>query len=213
MTTFLTEEQTRELNDIYARVMKKYTSSATDSINLGGTVSVTFEEALGLAGFELQARQVKILEDYAERVNAIEANAIKRGLEQSTIVIELLDKALVRKNDALARLEDVTDKLAKKIFNDNQKLALSVEREKSISKSRSLRDYIAHSRMKLTVSVAVQAQIDEELYLTYLEWLLKFEPMIGRSYLQSNPLFLYNLGATQYTRLGTEMNRRVGNVL
>jgi len=209
----LTDEQTVQLNDIYVRIVKKFTSFATDSVFLMATSQITLEEAAQIAELELGAKRAKIIEDYNDRVAAIEANALKRGMMYSTFVLDQLDKAFVRKIDALARLESAEEKLAKKVFADNQKFGLAVEREKAVSKSRSLRDFVAASRMKNTVTYDAQTQIDEELYTAYLAWLLQFAPVHGLNLLEGNRLFVVNMGAGQYNKLVADMSWRAGVVI
>ena len=208
---FINEDQRKQLNDIYSRIVKKYTVSATDTVNLSSVKTLSMPEAAQLAGDELDAARTKVLDNYVDQVAKINANAMKRGLQQSTVVISQLDKTLIKKNEALLALDVKQDKLARKIFADNQRLALSVEREKSTGKSRSLRDYIALSRMKLTVpGYNAQTLIDEELYAAYLEWLLDYTPADALNYFQSNILFYHNMGLQKYNVLLAELQRRAG---
>jgi len=206
---YLTQTQIKQLNDIYMGIVRKYTNYSTESIALSGVLPLTQSDCTAMAEDQTAGKRTKVLNDYADRVMQINTNAAKRGLSQSSVVIALLDKALTQKNDALAQLDAAVDKLAAKILSDNQKLICSIEREKSTGKSRSLRDYIAMSRLNITASVpTAQSLIDEDLYNAYLEWLLQFTPADALSYLQNNAVFYQNCSTANYQKLLTEITRR-----
>jgi len=92
---------------------------------------------------------------------------------------------------------------------DNQKLALSVRRDASTAKSRSLRDFIAFSRMKISIPFTAQTQIDDELFNEYLGWLLQFTGQDAYSIVLTNPqVFAINMGITQYNKLLDRLDSR-----
>jgi len=186
MNTVLTPEQLHEVNAIYVGILRKYKSHATDSLVLGTVERISLEQALVLAEDELAVRRNKILD-----------NAIARGLDNSTWVLEQLD-----------RLDDAIEKRAKKILADNQRLVLQTEREKSISKSRSIKDFISFSRGKGAFPFNEQSCIEKELYDAYLGWLMQFPPELAHGYCNDNPVFLLNMGSTQWNALLTNLNTR-----
>ena len=204
----LTDEQRRQLNDIYIGIVKKYKSSATESVNLDFIPQISYEDADNLAELELGAKRDKIISDYNDLVDNINANASRRGLANSSIALKQLTNAYQKMQNALNLLDGRQEQLAKKIVSDNRKLILGFEREKAASKSRSLRDYIAVSKMKNTVVVNIQNLIDEELYSAYLEWLLQYPINIAFGYVNDNTLFLTNMGAAKWQQLLTEMTNR-----
>jgi len=193
---------------MYSAIVRKYTTYTTDAVAPLQTQGITLDEAAQLAQFETAVKRDKVLQDYIDRVAAINENAQKRRMTNSSIVLEQLDRAMVKKQDALARLDGIQEKLAKKILMDNQKLALSVEKEKSYSKSRSVRDFIAFSRMRISVPFNSQTQIDEELYNAYFGWLTQFPTEDAYNMAQTNVLFLHNMGPAQYSRLLVTLNNR-----
>ena len=205
---FLTDNQRRQLNDIYIGIVKKYKNNATESMLLDTVPNISYEEADTLAQFELDEKRAKILRDYNDSVDNINDNASRRGLANSSLVLKQLEKAYQKKQDAIAALDNKQDKLAKKIVADNQKLLLSVEKEKAASKSRSLRDFVAVSKMKNSVPVNVQTLIDDELYSAYLGWLLQYPIATAYSYFTDNTLFIVNMGYTKWQQLQTELSGR-----
>jgi hypothetical protein len=100
--------------------------------------------------------------------------------------------------------------LAKRIHTENQKLALATEKEKSASRSRALRDYLATAKQKLTISYNTQALIDEELYTAYLAWLSQFDFETAYQIFDNNIIFGFNMGSTKYMALRAELDRRRG---
>jgi len=205
----LNDEQRRQLNDIYISIAKKYKNFSTESVVLDAPKRITFDEAKDLAELDLVAKRQKIEYDYSERVNSIIDNAIARNLMESTIVLDQLDKAHEKRMDSLDKLSNVKDKLAKKIFNDNQKLALSIEKEKATQRSKALRDMVAVKKMNLTVPFNAQTAFEDEIYNAYLAWLLQYVPTIAYQYVLGDRLFQDNLGVTKYNLLYAEMLRRV----
>jgi len=205
---YLTPEQTRQINDIYIGIVKKYRCCSSESVLLDTVQRIDMDEAQKLAEAELGDRQLKIEMEYTDRCNEIEQNAVKRGMQSSNVTMELLDRAYQKKTDAVARLQGMIDKLAKRIHSDNQKLALAAEKEKSATRSRALRDYLSAAKHKLTIQYNTQSLIDEEVYAAYLMWFLQFTPDTAYRYCNDNVVFLLNLGSTKYTQLRTELNTR-----
>ena len=205
---FLDEEQKHQLNEIYVTIVRKYKSNATESMYLNLPPRMTVQDAEVLAEFDLASRRSIIMENYNERVENINNNATRRGMSNSTIVLQQLERALVRKQEALERLDNIKDKLAKRIFTNNQKLALSIERQKSTSISRALRDFVAVSRMKLSVPYNTQTLIDTELYDAYLAWLLKYPPETAYAYVNHNAIFYINMGITKWQEILAELDTR-----
>lgn len=211
MSYILTEEQRRQLNDIFTGVVKKYKVFSTESHVLDSPKRLEMDEARELAEAELTGRRNKIENTYDERVAEITANATARGMLNSSTTIELLDKAYVRKQDALERLENLCEKLAKKILADNAKIAQNIEKEKSHQRSRSLRDLIAGKNMTLKhpwTSTIVQNAIDDELYYAYQQWLMRFDLNTAYEYVAQNNLFFHNMGSSRRNALLSDMNNR-----
>lgn len=207
---YLNDDQLNQVNEIFARIVKKYSSFASDTVKLAPMKQITLQTAVEQAKQEMDIKRAQILETYTERIRQINIDAAKRGLSFSSIILSQLEKAETHKNNALEKLEDQQYKLANKIFADNQKLCLSIEREKASSKSRSIRDFVAMSKMKNTVPYSPQTLIDEELYHAYLEWLLQYKPDTASSYVQSNACFAHNMTSTNYSKLLAEVKRRNG---
>jgi len=207
-TALLTDDQIRQLNDIYTGIVKKYTTFSNESVWLDSTPIMSREQAHSAAEFELGDRIDKIMQDYTDRVANINENALLRGMSNSSIVLQQLDRAFERKTWQLARHNGMVDKLAKRIFMENQRLALMVEKEKSMSKSRALRDFATVSRMRLTVPFTAQTQIDEEVYQSYLAWLLQYPADLAYDYANQNGIFLINMGMSRRTQLLNDLNTR-----
>jgi len=202
----LTAEQKRQLNDIYIRIVKKYKTAASESVFLPSAKIMTLDEAKSIALLEFADKRQKIQDDYNARVDYILANAQQRGLQNSTLVIELLDKALVRKNEQLSRFNNLTDKMAKKIFNENQKIVIATEKEKTMQRTRAMRDYMQLAKMKLTVSYNEQSLIYEEVGNAHLEWLLQYTSAEATGYLTDNAAyFTACMGSTKYNEIKTKV--------
>ena len=204
----LTTDQIRHLNEIYISIVKKYRNNATHNVLIQSPPQITSEDAERLADLELGERRIKIMHTYQDRVDNINRNAIARRIVNSSVICQLLDRAYERKNDALTRLEDMKERLKKKILSENQRATLAVEREKAVTRSRSLRDFIAVSRMRISVPYNAQTLIDEELYNAYLAWAMQFPPRLANSYVNHNELFMINMGMTMWLRLIAELNNR-----
>jgi len=207
---FLNDEQRRQLNDIYISIVKKYRSSTTATVKLDATARLTMDEAEKLAELELGERRMKIMQDYTERVENIERNATARRIMNSSVVCQMLDKAFERRVDAIARLDNQKERLAKRIHAEHQRTAIAVEREKSIQRSRSLRDFANIQRLRQTVPLNTQALIDEELFASYLAWCLQFSPPVALGYASANRIFRDNMGLNQWARLLTDLTERNG---
>jgi|GEM_PF-1798158 len=205
---FLSLDQARQLNDIYMNIVRKYRNNATESVWLDTFPRLTLQDAQALAETEVADRRNRILDTYNARVKNIEDNATARGLMDSTIVLEQLDRAYARKAESDQRLDNIEDKLVKKILADNSKLALQVEREKSISKSRSLRDFVTVSKMKLTVPYNAQTLIDNEVYDAYLAWCINYPPQLAWEYVNTNAVFLLNMTVAKRAELIATLNTR-----
>ena len=205
---FLTKDQIRQLDDIYTSIVRKYRNQSTESAMLDSIPRITKEDAEALAEAELGARRDKILETYTHRVENINENAYNRGLLNSTIVLEQLDRAYAKKAADLERLDNMTERLVKKIMADNAKLSFSIEREKSISRSRALRDFVAVNKMKISVPYNAQALIEQDVYDAYLAWLLQYTPQDAYDYVNHNTIFLLNMGSTKRSELISTLNTR-----
>ena len=204
----LTKEHFRQLNDIYANIIRKYRSTTSESIMLDAIPRLTKHEAAAMAENEIAEKREKVIETYNDRIANINENAEKRGLADSSITLALLDKASQKKEDALNRLNGTKENLTKKIMADNIKLALSVEKEKSTMRSRSIRDYVAVAKMRLTVPYNIQANIDQELYDSYFAWLTQFEPADAYGICNFNAIFYLNMGGTKWMELLAALNLR-----
>lgn len=203
----LTNEQTKELNEIFAAIVKKHSSSATESIYLGTPTRISAAEAAAMAELEIGAKRIKIENDYATVVETIQENADARGLGHSTFVLLQLEKAFNKKTALLERLNDAAAKQAKRILAENQKQILMIEREKSISRSRSVRDFVAVTKLKIVQAQNVQNLIDQEVCDAYKQWLLQYDAAVAWNLMSSNALFLLNLGS-KYTQLLTFIDNR-----
>jgi len=188
--------------------LRKYRNHATENVTLAQTPRITQEEAEVLAEFDLGTRRTRIVQDYNERVDNINQNAIARRIQTSSIVMQQLERAMERKLDALERLDDMKARLAKRILTDNHRVTLATERERAISRSRSLRDYVAVRRMRLSVPFNEQELINEELYTAYLAWLLQFPIDVALGIFNHNRIFLNNMGITLWTRMLGELSQR-----
>jgi hypothetical protein len=172
---------------------------------------LTMDEARALATDELAARQSKITDAYNARCLDITTNAQKRGMNNSTVVIELLSAAFEKKIEEQARLNGLLDKLAKKILQENTRLALQVEKEKSASRSRSLRDYGTLMKLRLTIPYVTADLISQETHDAYMAWLMQFPPNDAYDIAISNALFTQNLSPLKYAELLTKLDARRGN--
>lgn len=207
----LTADQKRQLNEIYFGIVRKFSTMTSQSVMLDTMPRLTKEEAQALATDELSARQSKIDQDYINRCNDINTNAQKRGLSNSSVVIELLTAAFEKKMEAQAHLSGLLDKLTKKILGENTRLALQVEKEKSISRSRSLRDYGALMKLRLTIPFVQNDLIATETCDAYMAWLTQFTPAQAYDIANSNNLFMLNLGNVKYAELLTKLDQRRNN--
>jgi phosphomevalonate kinase len=206
----LNDDQVNHLNEIYAGIVRKYQTQSTESLYIETPKRLDHAEGVAIANLEVAAKYQKIENDYNDRVAEIKRNALARGILESTTVVEMLDRALTRKQEAMARLNGIADKLVKKVLNDNAKAILTAEKEKANAKSRAIRDFIAMTRMKIVTPYAEQTLIDNELYTAYRSWLLQFTPRMGYYYVRDNVVFLTNMGTVKYVALRTEMNDRWG---
>ena len=206
----LSSEQLRQLNEIFIAIVNKYRNQTSTSVLMETVPRLTTKDAEDLADLELGDRRTKINQEYDERVENINRNAIARRMAHSTVVLTQLDKALERRTDALKRLDNQKEKLAKRIFTENQRIFLSAERERSIARSRSIRDMANVTRMRQTVPYNAQALIDEELYTSYLAWLMQYPPTLAHHYVNQNSVFFMNMGALPWVRLVEEIRRRAG---
>ena len=202
---FLNETDRKHLNELYARAYKKY-FAYTSTIGMGEMLG--YSEAIEAARDELEryntAMRTEIENKFADRVNAINTEAGKRGLITSTIVLQQLEKAAYEKGLMLLKFETVSDAkvrtLARKMLSDNMtQIRLSLTADKN--------SLDMHNKSSMT-QTEKQKAVDEEVYGEYLRWLLSINPDVALSYVTDDPLFYYNLSATYLTKLTTEMQAR-----
>jgi len=213
MPKTLNDAQRAEIDHMYTTVMRKYFVYSTDNVGFGPVPVMTEQEARDLATYENGAKQAKILADYEERVEAINANAAARGMEQCSVVCNQIDKAITRKNDALARLENVIEKRTKQILTENQKLRLAVEKDRAATGSRSLRDAGTMVKVKAMYNYDPLALADDELFYLYMDWLMQYPLDTALIYL-TDYSFIQNLSGSKYMQLDQELRGRrlVANV-
>ena len=211
----LNQQQIQELNDIYTRILKKYSTHASDAPSLPSIQNITIEQAEDRARFDATERRDKIITNYNEQAKAININASRRGLVNSSIVIAQLAKVMERRDGLLDRLEERIQKQALKLFTDAQRLSLTIARENSMQRSRSMRDFIAMSRAKFSVPFNATALIEEEVYHAYFAWLLQFGTGEAVTILRANGIFLRHMSRASRDRLEHELTfgRRGGDTV
>jgi len=206
----LTTEQTRQLNEIYTSIVRKWRNNSTDIVLLDSPPMLSMDDAMRLADLELGDRKFQILSEYDQRVEDIKRNATARRIMTSPHVCKMLERALDRKLDLLSRLENQTERLAKRILGESKRNYLAFEREKANARSRSLRDYANIQRMRLTVPYNAQSLIDAEIYEAYLAWCLQFPPRDAHAMVTGNRIFGDNLLHQNWLRLVNELRLRAG---
>jgi hypothetical protein len=188
------------------RIVKKYKTASSESIYLETMQRMTKEDANVLAENEIALRRQKVDDDYDVRVGNIYNMAAARGLQHSSIVVELLDRAFLRKTAAHNRLDGLVEKLAKKIFAENQKLAIATEKEKTMARTRALRDYISLQKMKVNVPYNAQDLIYEDTGNQFLEWLFQYPSLIATGILNDNQAYFTTcMGVTKYNEIKTKV--------
>ena len=194
---WLNDEDRKLLNDIYARAYKKY--------NTGSTEGLEFSLLAQAESYDAHKRVERVCQRYDEQVARINANAAKRGMLSSTVVLEQLDRALERCNTEVSAIEN-------KLFIENRKFSLAIEKERSAAASRGFRNMLELVKARATATVDSQTFIDEEVYAEYFAWLGGQDRMDAVAYVQNDPLFVFNLSSTYYNKLLQEMKNRAGIV-
>lgn len=203
---WLNEKDKKYLNDVYANAYKKYFSWTAPTPN--GT-PLTYQEALVAARDELDifytVRRAEINSRHDARALAINTEANKRGLITSTVVLQQLDKALAERDIALSKFETVTDAkvraAARKMMAD----------ELGAARLRVQADRGAHDMLLRRNQVGglpqtdLQRAMDEEVFAEYLRFLLSQTPQNALAYVNTDPLFVYNLSQTYYDKLKAQM--------
>jgi len=205
---WLNEKDRKHLNDIYAKAYKKYFGWTAPT---PGGKPLSYAEALVAAREELQrffvARRAEIHAKHDARVLSINAEANKRGLITSTVVLQQIERATAERNLALEKFEHVTDAkvrvAARKIMADE----LAQTRLRVQSDRDALNAFARRSQSGIT-QAELQRAMDEEVYAEYLRFLLALSPEVALACIDTNPLFFFNLSAAYFNRLKAEMERR-----
>ena len=115
--THLTDEERKEINEIYARAVKKYLTATVDyATNLQPTPPITMEDAIEIARMELdgimmsreekmneqadhriskqQERKARLQDRLNTKIARINTDAHKRGVANSTVVATQLARAI-----------------------------------------------------------------------------------------------------------------------
>lgn len=236
----LTSKERSYLNQIYVSAYKKYFTMSTDygiemdASRIESVEPLTWEESLALATAQLGARRAQINAAYNEKIALAEANHIKtvallnteaqkRGLINSTIVVQSLSRAFAEKTAKIELLEservakldklegETLQSLARKIHSDAtrnavsaRRLNLTIAQSKSMQQARSLT-----ARIRNTIQTSEsQRLLDEEVYAAYLSFLFGYSVSDALSLINDEPVFGLNLSETYYTKLQQEMARR-----
>lgn len=206
---WLSEKDKKYLNDIYAKAYKKYFAWTAP---VPGGKPLSYAEALVAAREELEVfyatRRTEIFAKHEARILGINTEANKRGLINSTIVLQQIERAKHERDIALSKFETVTDAkvriAARKIMTDE----LGQTRLLAQSDRDALKFALELSKVG-GISVAdLQKAFDEEIYAEYLQFLLALSPEIALAYVNNDPLFFYNLSATYFNKLKAEMDKR-----
>jgi len=254
---YLTDAERVELNLIMARAFLKFNVSGTDVTDLLEIPRILNDrEADILARKELEElhntridrindeqdkrrerqilRKLKIGEQYKTRVARINTDAERRGMLNSTIVLNQLNVAESARNDAISAIDAEIDfieatrtsridklvasfeqrltALSKRLQTDSVRINLATIREKGIQKSRSYRDWSQYERLRLVSPISVQNMINQEIYDRYVIFLSKQSPTRAAALVDHDPLFFFNLPQQLWTRLFNEFNRRVASL-
>jgi len=206
---YLCEKDRQYLNDIYARSYKKYfgfTAPTPDGKPL------SYAEALAAARDELETfyglRRAEINAKHYARVIAINTEANKRGLITSTVVLEQIERAMYERDIALEKFEHVTDAKVRAAARKMMADELGMTRLRVQSDRDALNMTLRRVQSGGIPPVDLQKAMDEEVYAEYLRFLLALSPEVALAYVDNDPLFLFNLSPTYFTRLQTEINRR-----
>jgi len=251
---YLTDAERMEVNLIMARTYRKYNLAGTDITDLIEIPRpLTEAESETLARDELERQHIiridqineeqnkrrkrqeqrkqRIIEQYQTRVNRINTDAQRRGMLQSTIVLEQLSNVECTKQKAIsaidaeiefiestrqlridaqkAILEQRLTILTKRIHGDSIRTNLASIREKAIQKSRSYRDWMSCQRLRATNPIDIQSMVDQEIYNQYVIFLSKQTPIRARNLVDHDPVFLFNLNMKLWEKLFNEFDRRI----
>ena len=253
--THLTDPERRIINGLFARTWKKYMAGATDhSAVMEINTPLTMDEARSVARTEFETANMLRIEQthnrldnqiarqhdrrriVAERHNAriaqINTDAQKRGIANSTIVLNQLQRAVAEKNrqdetidreietiqrtrtNDIARFtantENRIEALAKRIHADSLRTNVAVVRERSAASSRSHRDMVHFHTARMSVNMNVNQLIDDELHGQYMHWLFTNKtPADARSLAENEPIFMWGfVNTSSATRFRNEVMRR-----
>ncbi|MCL2755928.1 MAG: hypothetical protein FWE45_02635 [Firmicutes bacterium] len=254
---YLTDKERVEINLIMARTYRKYNVGGTDVPDLVEIPRpLTWEQAKQQAIEEAERlnviridrindeqskrrerqllRKQRINEQYKARIARINTDAGRRGILNSTIVLNQLERAHIAKQEAETAINDeiefieVTrnsridqqnttfeqraEALARRIHIDSVRINVQAIREKAVQRSRAFRDLIHLSQVRLTTPINTQTMIDQEIYDEYVTFLVKQLPRRAVSLVSNDPVFFFNLPHTMWLRLYNEFNRRVSDI-
>jgi len=182
-----------------------------------------------------EAKLERIRDQYELRVAAINTDAGRRGMLNSTVVLDQLDRA----RDARDAAEDAVhgeiafiesrkaldmervslqhdarvSALAKRLMVESSRQALAAAREKAVQKRHNLRDFMSMQQMRLTIPVNVAQIVLQEIYDEYVAWLVRQSPARAFALVDYDPLFYWNLGMAHWLRLFDEFWRRTVQVV
>ncbi|MCL2846365.1 MAG: hypothetical protein FWE38_01615 [Firmicutes bacterium] len=254
---YLTNAERIELNVMHARIIRKHNVAGIDVVDMFQTPApMTAAQALNAADTQLRAlasarterlwaitahrlqrvedSQARIVRRYNERVARINTDASRRGILNSTIVVDRLQTARSERDEALEKGQTAITEIMERFHHDNQvaelvnndrRAALSarlhtesirnhlaVLREKSTQKRHALRELVNMERVRLTTPINSQRMIDQEIHDSYLVWLMRHSEQRAFNLVQWDPLFYSNMSRAMWIQLRDNMANRVVQV-